>query len=288
MDHLILLNKLKYYGVTGAANLLFQNYLFNRQQCVEYNGATSQKLKISTGVPQGSILGPLLFFIYINDLPSVSNVLQMLMYADDTTLYCNFNSINNVNRINEELCKVSAWLSANKLALNVAKTKYIMFHTINKRIQYPEMKLNNIAIERVSKFKFLGIWLDEYLNWNHHISHISIKLSRINGTMSRLKQICPQSILMMIYNTLSLPHLNYGILLWGAKVKKDQNLHLLQKKSMRIITSQHYRSHSEPIFKNLGLLMVHDLYYMAIIKFYYNIINGHRPDDFNCFKPHIY
>ena len=74
--------------------------------------------------------------------------------------------------------------------------------------------------------------------------------------MSRLKQICPQSILMMIYNTLSL---NYGILLWGAKVKKDQKLHLLQKKSMRIITSQHYRSHSEPIFKNLGLLMVHDL-----------------------------
>ena len=108
MDHLILLNKLKYYGVTGAANLLFQNYLSNRQQYVEYNGATSHKLKISTGVPQGSILGPLLFLIYINDLPSVSNVLQMLMYADDTTLYCNFNSINNVNRINEELCKVSA------------------------------------------------------------------------------------------------------------------------------------------------------------------------------------
>ena len=136
LDHLILLNKFKYYGVTGVANLLFQNYLFNRQQYVEYNGATSQKLKISTGVSQGSILGPLLFFTYINDLPSISNVLQMLMYADDTTLYCtcNFNSTNNVNRINEELCKVSARLSANKLALNVAKTKYIMFYTINKRI----------------------------------------------------------------------------------------------------------------------------------------------------------
>ena len=134
LDHLILLNKLKYYGVTGVANLLFQNYLFNRQQYVEYIGATSQKLKISTGVPQDAILGPLLFFIYINHLPSVSNVLQMLMYADDTIIYCNFNSINIVNRINEELCKVNAWLSATKLSLNVAKTKYIMFRTINKRI----------------------------------------------------------------------------------------------------------------------------------------------------------
>ena len=107
MDHHILLNKLKYYGVTGVANLLFENSLFNRQY-VECNGATSQKLKISMGVPQSSILGPWLFLIYINDLPSVSNVFQMLMYADDTTLYCNFNSTNNVNRINEELCKVSA------------------------------------------------------------------------------------------------------------------------------------------------------------------------------------
>ena len=175
MDHLIPLNKLKYYGVTGVANLLFQNYLFNRQLYVGYyTGATSQKLKISTGVPHCSILGPLLFLICIKDLPSISNVLQMLMYADCATLYCNFNSINNVNIINEELSKVSTWLSANKLVLTVAKTKCIMFCTINKRIQYPEVKLNNIAIERVSKFKFLGIWLDEYLNWNHHISHISI------------------------------------------------------------------------------------------------------------------
>ena len=126
-----------------------------------------------------------------------------------------------------------------------------MFRTINKRIQYPEMKLNNIAIERVSKFKFLGIWLDEYLNWNHHISHISIKLSRINGTMSRLKQICPQSILMMIYNTLSLPHLNYGILLWGAKVKKDQKLHLLQKKSMRIILHHNITDRTQSQFSKI-------------------------------------
>ena len=107
LDHQKLLSKLEYYGVTGTANTLFSNYLCNREQYVEYNGAKSNTFKISTGVPQGSILGPLLFLIYINDLPSVSNIINMLMYADDTTLYCNFNKDINKMIINRELYKVS-------------------------------------------------------------------------------------------------------------------------------------------------------------------------------------
>ena len=107
LDHQILLSKLEYYGVTGTANTLFSNYLCNREQYVEYNGVKSNTLNISTGVPQGSILGLLLFFIYINNLPSVSNILNMLMYADDTTLYCNFNKDINEMIINRELYEVS-------------------------------------------------------------------------------------------------------------------------------------------------------------------------------------
>ena len=122
LDHSILLSKLKYYGVTGCSYDLLSSYLTDRSQYVEFSGHKSDTLPISTGVPQGSVLGPLLFLIYINDLPLVSNIFDMLMYADDTTLYCNVNQNITAEVINGELLKVNQWLGANKLSLNVTKT----------------------------------------------------------------------------------------------------------------------------------------------------------------------
>ena len=121
LNHSILLNKLRHYGISGCSYELFRSYLSNRLQFVDFNGKMSTKLAISTGVPQGSVLGPLLFLIYINDLPLVSNIFTMLMYADDTTLYCNVNPNVTDDRLNCELSKICDWLGANKLALNVSK-----------------------------------------------------------------------------------------------------------------------------------------------------------------------
>ena len=112
----------------------------------------------------------------------------MLMYADDTTLYCNFNKDINEMIINRELYKVSTWLSATKLALNVSKTNFIMFRTLNKDMHYPILKMNATVIERVDKFKFLGIWLDEYLRWGAHIDHVCLKISTIDASAVALKQ----------------------------------------------------------------------------------------------------
>ena len=133
LNHSILLEKLEYYGIADNSLSLLHNYLTDRCQYVEYNGHRSNTLPISTGVPQGSVLGPLLFLIYINDLPMVSDIFNMMMYADDTTIYCNIDQNVSDEVINMELSKVSQWLAANKLSLNVAKTKFMVFHMHQKQ-----------------------------------------------------------------------------------------------------------------------------------------------------------
>ena len=127
LDHSILLSKLKYYGVTGCSYDLLSSYLTDRFQIVEFSGHKSDTTPISTAVPQSSVLGPLLFLIYINDLPLVSNNFDMLIHADDTTLYCNVNQYITAEVINGELLKINQRLGANKLSLNVTKTKSISF-----------------------------------------------------------------------------------------------------------------------------------------------------------------
>ena len=156
LNHSILLSKLEYFGITGCSYDLLKYYLFNRSQYVEFNGHTSvsNTLPISTGVPQGSVLGPLLFLIYINDLPLVSHIFDMLMYADDTTLYCNINQTITAETSNRELIKISQWLGANKLLLNVAKTKFMVFYASKKSVIYPELQINGNNIERVTQFNF--------------------------------------------------------------------------------------------------------------------------------------
>ena len=220
LNHTILLDKLKHYGISGIENDLFRDYLSNRYQYVEHRNSRSAKKLITTGVPQGSILGPILFLIYINDLPLVSTMFDMLMYADDTTLYCNVDKYSSNNSINIELSKISNWLSSNKLSLNVKKTKFMVFHTMQRKIEYPKLIINNVAIEMVTQFNFLGIILSSTLKWNAHIDHISKKISKVIGVMYRLKCIYPEAILLTLYNTLILPHFTYGLLIWGSKIVK--------------------------------------------------------------------
>ena len=287
LNHEILLSKLNYYGISGAENNLFCSYLTGRRQFVDFKGSISNSLAVTTGVPQGSILGPLLFLVYINDLPSISNIFEMLMYADDTTLYCNLNQNTCAIVINNELDKISEWLSSNKLSLNVRKTKFMLFHTSHRNIDYPTLKINNSEIERVSDFNFLGLVLSSNLKWHDHVNHISLKISRVIGIMYRLKYIYPQEILQMLYNTLIVPHFNYCLLVWGSKIVKGHRIHLLQKKALRLITNNDYLAHTEPICRHLRIVKVTDMYRLSVWKFYFKLMNNQLPAYFEKMKPEL-
>ena len=284
LDHSILLHKLKYYGVDTVPLNWFKSYFEDRFQFVDYDGTKSNITSITTGVPQGSILGPLLFIIYINDIHEATDNFKAISYADDTNLtspLCYFSpslTLNNISiqqisdNINTELNDIFVWLCVNKLALNVKKTKYMLFHYRQRDIGnlIPSLKINDEPVERVTEFDFLGLTIDETLSWQK----ISNKISRTLGIMGRLKKFLPINILILMYNSLVLPHLQFGLLTWGFKMGR---LDKLQKRAVRIITCQKYNAHTEPLFKKLSLLKLNDLFRLNVLKLYYKFNNGLLP-----------
>ena len=285
LDHNILLEKLTYYGVTGMANNLIKSYLTDRKQFVEFDGVKSDMLNISTGVPQGSVLGPLLFIIYLNDISHVSKIFKLICYADDTSIFSTFSSFksnttdtNSDRMINKELEKINYWLKVNKLSLNVNKTKFMVFHPHQKRVKKPDLFIDGIKIECISSFNFLGITINDKMSWKDHIDTICGKISRAIGILNRLKHFLPLHAKLCIYNSLILPHINYGILLWGHTCDRILKL---QKKAMRIITLSKYNAHTDPLFKLLNLLKVQDIFKVFQMKFYHNYVNNKLPNYFD-------
>jgi hypothetical protein len=281
LDHNTLIQKLEYYGIKGNNLALFQNYLTERKQYVEFNNTKSEMLEINTGVPQGSILGPLLFIIYINDMSKVSKIFAFIIYADDTTLSsilsafkARTNQVNIETKINNELSKICIWLTVNKLSLNVGKTKFTLFHTKQKKVKAPIIKINDNIIERLTDFNFLGLIINENLSWKSHANKISNSISKTTGVLNRLKNLLPQKIKITLYNSMIVSHLNYCILAWGYE---HSRLTKIQKRVIRTISLSKYNDHTEPIFKNLKLLQVKDILKVNEIKFYYKLENEKLP-----------
>ena len=284
IDHDILLYKLFNYGIRGNSYNLCKSYLSNRHQYVQLNEVKSKMSLIKTGVPQGSILGPLFFLIYINDFHRSTNMFKFIIYADDTTLSAviSFNNLSATeNLINMELKKISNWLKINKLSLNAKKTKFMNFHTVNKRVQNFHLLLDSQEIESVNTFDYLGITLDKHLSWKPHIEKISKKISKIISILSYLKHFIPTKILLTIYNSLILPHISYGLLLWAPRLKLIEKL---QKRALRIIAKVKRNYHTNPLFKKLYVLKIDDLKTLQEYKFFHKLVNKKLPKFFDTFS----
>ena len=174
VNHNILPLKLEHYGIRDVTYLWFKSYLSDRKQYTSLNGVDSDIKNISCGVPQGSVVGPLLFLLYINDLPNISSKLNFFLFADDTNIYFECKDLRNLEKImNFELKKLYEWLCINRLSLNISKTKFVIFHVPNKP-KYPiTILINNNAIDEVKYIKYLGVTLDAQLSIKYHIDELS-------------------------------------------------------------------------------------------------------------------
>ena len=283
VNHDILLKKLDHYGIRGTPLEWFKSYLKDRLQYVFLNGESSDRDKITCGVPQGSVLGPLLFLVYINDLPNISKILDFYLFADDTNIYYEDYSLQELEKkINKELRSLYTWLSVNRLSLNIDKTNFVIFHPFNKPLKYNvTIKINKKALNEKKSIKYLGMLIDSTLSWKEHVSYLSKKLSRAVGILYKIRPFVNTKIMKNIYYALFYSHIVYAIEVWGSTGITNLNkIITLQKRVIRLMA---YRDQfpvlpgplfpSSPLFLELGLLKTNDIFVLQISKFIHKCLN---------------
>ncbi len=276
----ILLDKLTHYGVRGLPLKWFTSYLSQRQQYVNINNNKSQLKYIKYGVPQGSILGPLLFIIYTNDFVNSSRVLHKIIFADDTNLFMAHNNTHELqDLLNKELLSVHNWFKANRLSLNLGKTNYMIFHSNKKQIKMEniaiQIEINGEVIKKVNSTKFLGVLIDDCLNFKSHIDHLVHKLSKYVGLFFKLRHLLPRPALLTLYKTLFEPHLNYCNIIWcNTHPSYLRKLETLQKKIIRAISWAKVNSPTRHLFAHYGILRLKESNYDHNACTIYQVVSG--------------
>ena len=216
IDHKKLLVKLDRYGIRGRAHSLLTSYLANRTQYISVLDECSDKLLVKYGVPQGSVLGPLLFLLYINDISNCTKLGNFVLFADDTNIFVKGRTIEEAcSKAQIVLNSVDQFMRVNQLHVNLNKCCYMHFqpkrkHTVSDNFNQ-ELKFREVPIKHVSKTKFLGVILDEKLNWQQHIDYLTNKLNCQAGTLNRIKECVPDRLQKDLYCTLFESHLSYCI-----------------------------------------------------------------------------
>jgi hypothetical protein len=281
IDHNILIDKLQCYGFRGIVKDWLTSYISDREQYVSINDHSSTTLPIRTGVPQGSILGPLLFILYINDIVNVSRDVELLLFADDTNVFLYDSDINQLSvRANKALLDISNWFKLNKLSVNVKKCNFILFSTKQIKVDI-KINIDKFELERVKHTKFLGVIINEKLTWDDHISLVCNKVSKHIGVLRRIKHKIPVTLLRSLYYTLIHPYFDYCNIIWAisSTVALDK-LFRLQKRAIRLIANSDWNAHSAPLFLDLKVLTIHQLNLLQVASFMYKVYNNLLPQYF--------
>ena len=289
VDHSILLLKLQHYGIRGTALNWFKSYLENRRQYVTYNNIKSEMQEVKCGVPQGSILGPILFLIYINDLVASCKSSIPFLFADDTNLFTSGKNLHEIARqVNDELASICVWLKVNKLSLNVKKTHFMVFKPTQRPCDKIQLNIDGALIDEEQHTKFLGVFIDNRLTWKKHIEHITSKVSRGIGVIWKAKKLLNKSALKTLYYSFVYPYLTYCNHVWGTTCKTYfKALRVKQNKAISMITSAKFRTRLEPLYNKLNILRFDNINTFLFGKFMYRWHHENVPSMFlECF-PHI-
>lgn len=271
VSHDILLKKLNNYGIRGVQHKWFASYLENRSQVVYCNGAYSMMRSVLFGVPQGSNLGPLLFLLFINDLPNASPLMYFILFADDTNIFYSHSSLTSLYQIvNGQLSQIANWFRANKLSLNLDKTNYILFRS-HRKISFTNennLYIDGHSIKQETSTKFLGVVLDQHLSWKDHIKAISSKIAKNIGIIKRASSLLPPHVRLTLYYTLIYPYLTYCNIIWASTYKSNlQRLTILQKRVIRYVANVPYNSHTHQLFLEFKLLKIEQIRTVQIGEF---------------------
>ena len=284
VDHNILLSKLEFYGIRGIANQWFKSYFNNRKQFVTIDGINSGEAIMQYGVPQGSVLGPLLFLIYINDLHLTIKFCTTRHFADDTNILIKNKSLKQLKKhLNLDLRNLCNWLKSNKISLNASKTKLIIFRHPNKVVNYNlKLKIDGKKLLPSTHVKYLGVLIDSHLSWSYHIDNISAKLSRSVGMLSKIRHYVNEQTLRMIYYGIFSSILTYAAQIWGQIQSKHINRVIkLQDRAIRIINFAQYCDSRNPLYHKSNILKFNDNLDLQNFLFVYDSLKGNLPVTLN-------